>query len=51
MIDRRTNEPPAPHPSMGLPIPGVVDQEPGGTNVADLYDKLFSETVQWEGEV
>jgi hypothetical protein len=44
MIDRRSTEPTAPNPSLALPIPGVADPEPqSASNVADLYDKLFSE--------
>ena len=51
MIDRRSTEPPTPNPSLALPIPGVVDPEPqSASNVADLYDKLFSESAGWESE-
>jgi hypothetical protein len=51
MIDRRSTEPTAPNPPLALPIPGVADPEPqSASNVADLYDKLFSESAGWDSE-
>src|SRR5580698_5296589 len=37
--------------SLSVPLPGVSDGDSaGGSNVADLYDKLFSESSGWESE-
>ncbi len=44
MIDRSRPESQPWQPPMGIPIPGLAEPEPSsGANVADLYDKLFSE--------
>ena len=44
MIDRSRHEQPHLQPPMGIPMPGLAEPEPpGGSSVADLYDKLFSE--------
>src|ERR1700689_5537671 len=38
-------------PSLSVPLPGVSEGDPaGGSNVADLYDKLFRESSGWESE-
>jgi len=37
--------------SLSVPLPGVSEGDAaGGSNVADLYDKLFSESSGWESE-
>src|ERR1700734_1311868 len=36
---------------LSVPLPGVSDGDAaGGSNVADLYDKLFSESSGWEAD-
>jgi hypothetical protein len=51
MIDRNSTEPLDPQPPLSLPIPGVAEAEPqSAPSVADLYDKLFSESGAWEDE-
>ena len=46
MIDRSRPDQQPLQPPMGIPIPGVVEQQDSsGPSIADLYDKLFNEPV------
>jgi hypothetical protein len=47
----QANSSPANSPSLSVPLPGVSESDAaGGSNVADLYDKLFSESSGWEAD-
>src|SRR5579872_850824 len=44
MIDLNRQDSPPTQPSLGIPMPGVDSQSPqNATNVADLFDELFSD--------